>query len=349
MSSSHDPGLGQALLYDTYFTCFRKTLITSMVEILLYGAYAVAFGLYVYLESRHQKRGGGRVRFYQISLSVLFLLSTVALGLSISNLRPRALICFAKASSNSILIQDEPLALSQRLRIAVQSVYVAANAIADTLMLCRCYDILISSKWVIAGPSLLCATNTGMAITAIVFQYRKIVAVSAANTSLSNAGKILFEVFMGTNFFSNLLLTGLIAGRIWWMTRDGRKKLGLDEKRGDQSMTSIILGSGLLYPIALVPCTAFELHESQGRFFLEPLLVVIVGLAPTLMMVMVHGVEQSGFAEGQSLVMDSHSSSQHLDTPPNVSMLQAERAREGEINHLCESEIPGWHNQPPGR
>ncbi|KAF5344707.1 hypothetical protein D9757_013893 [Collybiopsis confluens] len=354
MSSSPDPGL----IYAAFFDCFRRTLITVMVEMFLYGAYGVICSFYFYLEIRR----GDRAPFYRILLSMLFVLGTVALGLSIANLKPRALICFANASSSSILIQNEPLVLSQHLTIAVQSVYVAANAIADTLMVYRCYGILESFKgvrWVTAGPIVLCITNTAMAITAIVFQYRKIMPVSGTDASLSLAGKILFEIFMGTNFFSNLLLTGLIgtafvifgikvdlddfmyisAGSIWWMTRDSQKNLGdNDKKSGDQSISAIILGSGLLYPIALVPCTVFELFEREGRFFLEPLLVSIVGLAPTLMVVtinlqqasftaqgdMTSGSGGSGF-EGQSPVSGSHSSLQRSYT-----LQQAGRAKETE-------------------
>ncbi|KAF5371079.1 hypothetical protein D9757_010805 [Collybiopsis confluens] len=339
MSSSPDPGL----IYAAFFDCFRRTLITVMVEMFLYGAYGVICSFYFYLEIRR----GDRAPFYRILLSMLFVLGTVALGLSIANLKPRALICFANASSSSILIQNEPLVLSQHLTIAVQSVYVAANAIADTLMVYRCYGILESFK------------GSAMAITAIVFQYRKIMPVSGTDASLSLAGKILFEIFMGTNFFSNLLLTGLIgtafvifgikvdlddfmyisAGSIWWMTRDSQKNLGdNDKKSGDQSISAIILGSGLLYPIALVPCTVFELFEREGRFFLEPLLVSIVGLAPTLMVVtinlqqasftaqgdMTSGSGGSGF-EGQSPVSGSHSSLQRSYT-----LQQAGRAKETE-------------------
>ncbi|KAF5371096.1 hypothetical protein D9757_010810 [Collybiopsis confluens] len=334
MSSLQDPGL----LYAAFFDCFRRTLITVMVEMLLCGAYGVIFILYVYLEIRRGSHG----LFYRIMLSMLAVLGTVALGLSIANLRPRALICFANASSSSTLIQNEPLVLSQHLTIAVSSVYVVANAIADTLMFYRCYTILASYKgvnwawWVLVGPTVLCITNTAMAITAIVFQYRKIMPVSGTDVSLSLAGKILFEIFMGTNFFSNLLLTGVL-GTIWWMTWDDQKNLGDNEKkRGDQSMTVLILGSGLLYPVALVPCTVFELFESEGRFFLEPLLVSIVGLAPTLMLVTIDlqalFTAQEDMASGsgrgfkeQYPVSGSHSSLQRSYTLQNVSTSQAER------------------------
>ncbi|KAF5344703.1 hypothetical protein D9757_013897 [Collybiopsis confluens] len=330
MASSPDPGL----IYARFFDCFRRTLITVMVEMLLYGAYGVIFILYVYLEIRRRDRAP----LYRILLSLLFVLGTVALGLSIANLRPRALICFANASSSSTLIQNEPLVLSQHLRIAVQSVYVAANAIADTLLFNRCYNILESFKganwtwWVIAGPALLCITNTGMAITAIVFQYSKVMPVSGAEAPLSLAGKILFEIFMGTNFFSNLLLTELMAGSIWWMTREIQKNLGPDDnKSGDQSMTAIILRSCLLYPIALVPCTVFELFESEGRFFLEPLLVSIVGLAPTLMVVTIN-LQQASFTAKEDMASGSRGSGSEEQLPvsgshssfQNVASSQAE-------------------------
>ncbi|KAF5344708.1 hypothetical protein D9757_013898 [Collybiopsis confluens] len=358
MSSLQDPGL----LYAAFFDCFRRTLITVMNVVMRtaaehpLGAYGVIFILYVYLEIRRGSHG----LFYRIMLSMLAVLGTVALGLSIANLRPRALICFANASSSSTLIQNEPLVLSQHLTIAVSSVYVVANAIADTLMFYRCYTILASYKgvnwawWVLVGPTVLCITNTAMAITAIVFQYRKIMPVSGTDVSLSLAGKILFEIFMGTNFFSNLLLTGVLgtfffipeievhlgdcmdisAGSIWWMTWDDQKNLGDNEKkRGDQSMTVLILGSGLLYPVALVPCTVFELFESEGRFFLEPLLVSIVlrlDACNDRLQALFTAQEDMASGSGRGFkeqypVSGSHSSLQRSYTLQNVPTSQAER------------------------
>ncbi|KAF5389072.1 hypothetical protein D9757_004976 [Collybiopsis confluens] len=268
--------------YDSY-GCFQPTLIVLMIELVSYGAYAVIFGLYVYLEVRQR----GRQRFYQTSLSILFVLSTVALGLSISKIKPKGLACSANfySGENFIELEDHWLQLSQQLQIAVEGVYAAANVIADTLILYRCYVVWASRKWVIAGPTLLCAINTGMAITSIILQQKEITSNSWTSYEFGFVGSLFFEGFMAINFVSNLILTGLIAGRISWINRANRKNLGYNknDKRGSSAI-AIILESGLLYPLALIPCAIFQLFF-KGMGLLEPQLTVIVGLAPTLMIV----------------------------------------------------------------
>ncbi|KAF5389167.1 hypothetical protein D9757_004979 [Collybiopsis confluens] len=220
MSSSQDPQSSQVLPYDGYY-CFQSTLTPLMFEILFYGIYTVIFGLYIYLEARQR----GRNRFYQICLLILYILGSTTLALSISNLRPTGLVCFSgwPKSSSPNLFREETF-LSERLTLAAQGIYAAANTIAETLILYRCYIIWGSRKRIVAGPIILCVINTGGMIAAVVFQQTSLskqritqsgkTFVATTDDPLSAAGLSLYLAFMVTNFFSNLLLTGLIGARM---------------------------------------------------------------------------------------------------------------------------------------
>ncbi|KAF5389142.1 hypothetical protein D9757_004980 [Collybiopsis confluens] len=281
MSSSQD------VLPHVVYTCLQPTLIILIVETVTYGIYAVIFCLYIYLEIQQR----GRQRYYQISLSILFLLSSINLDLSILNLKPWSLLCTAAGTLDQNLIDDE-FTLTQKLRIAAQSLYVVANAVADILLLCRCYIVWGSRKWFIAGPIIICVINTGVAIASVVVQQRVLPlhigsTMSTTDKHLDTAGLGLFEAFLGLNVVSNLILTGLIAGRLCWLSHAATlESLGFhesDPKRRGSSAFAMIVESGLLYPLALIPCTVVEFKNEH--LLLGPLLTVIVGIAPTLIVV----------------------------------------------------------------
>ncbi|KAJ3807153.1 hypothetical protein F5876DRAFT_6918, partial [Lentinula aff. lateritia] len=99
-----------------------------------------------------------------------------------------------------------------------------------------------------------------------------------------NAGDDLNYVFLGINVFNNLLLTGLIAGRIWWLNRFHSLLLGTEgrDKRLN-AIASMFVESGTLYPIALIVCLIIQVKGSPAT--MDPILLQIVGIVPTLIMV----------------------------------------------------------------
>ncbi|GAW09114.1 phophatase 2c family protein [Lentinula edodes] len=267
------------------FGVTEPTFIMEMFVLLFYGIYTMLFGLYVYLQI-HQR---GQQRYYQISLLLLYLLATMAVVVSILIEKQMTLFTLDLTFTDDL---SDPLVASHfisyaNLTVAAEGIYVAANIIADALLLYRCYVVWGSKKYVIAGPIVISLVNTVIAIVSAALiknnAGRLLNTAGVENTSLQ-AADIISYAFLSVNLFTNLMLTGLIAGRIWWIARDTRRSLGIDNS-SDKSIGGIaamVLESGLLYPVALVVGLALTV---PGTVDVQAILTLIVGIAPTLIMV----------------------------------------------------------------
>ncbi|KIK66713.1 hypothetical protein GYMLUDRAFT_238949 [Collybiopsis luxurians FD-317 M1] len=257
------------------------------------GAFVIIFGLYIYLQVQRQ----GRQYYYQVSILLLFLLSTAAVAISIVTFVKLALITLFAATPNPSTAPDALPSIEiehERLSVALRSIYAVANVIADTLLLYRCYIMLTGRKWVIIGSVMISAINTGMAIASVVVvenTFKTAFSLSINQVSVQT-GPSFFYAFLGVNLLTNLMLTGFLAGRIWWFSRSTRKYFGYDSSNNRRmtNIASMVLESGLLYPLALVLCiiALASVPFTDGISpSVEPLLTVIVGIAPTMIMVRV--------------------------------------------------------------
>ncbi|KAF9074059.1 hypothetical protein BDP27DRAFT_246697 [Rhodocollybia butyracea] len=266
----------------------RPDFIMLIWVVMLYGGYTVLLSLYAYLQVQQR----GRKRYYQISVLILYMLATTALVLAILAYNQENLLLFAvvfaeiNGNVGDALLFDPAVyhhfSVYNALFTAEAAVYVTANIIADALLLYRCYIVWGARKYVIIGPFLISIANAALALAAAALAQQNDETI-IANTSLKAASAISTS-FLAVNLFTNCLLTGLIAGRIWWISKATRQSLGADDD--DNSLTSIvaiILESGSLYPVALA--IGMGLNAANSVFSVEPILTVIVGMAPTLIMV----------------------------------------------------------------
>ncbi|THV00206.1 hypothetical protein K435DRAFT_611598, partial [Dendrothele bispora CBS 962.96] len=76
------------------------------------------------------------------------------------------------------------------------------------------------------------------------------------------------------------------AGRIWWIGRQVSKHLGSEQSRVTRYNMAICFESGVIYPLALLPAFVINLSDTSLVFVdLTPVLIQIVGIAPTLIVV----------------------------------------------------------------
>ncbi|KAF9074058.1 hypothetical protein BDP27DRAFT_1416738 [Rhodocollybia butyracea] len=257
--------------------------------ILFYGGYTILFSLYVYLQIQQR----GQKRYYQISVLLLYMLATTAIVLAILSYTQETILFF------SVLFGGDPLSdpahshfvSYENIGIAEAAVYVTANIVADVLLLYRCYIVWGARKYVVIGPFIISFVNTALALAAAALQQKNISTLlngltggDGQNASLK-AAQAISTSFLAVNLFTNILLTGLIAGRIWWISKATHQSLGEDgmKDRSLNGIVSMILESGVLYPIILAICLG--LNASDAVSGVEPILTVIVGVAPTLIMV----------------------------------------------------------------
>ncbi|KAJ4477484.1 hypothetical protein J3R30DRAFT_3703910 [Lentinula aciculospora] len=273
-------------------TLVRPSYSIILFEFIFYGAYTVLFTVYVYLQVQQR----GRRRLCQISLAVLYLLATASMILDalavqevLVYLIGTLLQLGASQETSSISGQaSSHFDLEISLRVAGMALYVTANFVADALLLYRCYIIWGSKKLVVVGLALVSFVNTGFACVATYFDKYDagdMVQSEGQDSARNDPEKNIELAFLVNNLVTHLLLTGLIAGRLWSNFLFPNKTLEVSYRSQGrfEAIVSMLLESCLLYPIALV--ISIILKTQQSAIDIMPILIQIVGIAPTLIMV----------------------------------------------------------------
>ncbi|KAL0949849.1 hypothetical protein HGRIS_009882 [Hohenbuehelia grisea] len=195
-------------------TTYREaSLIALWIETLLFGIYAVLFGICVYI-FRCRKHSQSMV--LMIAAVLIFALSTahlvtVFISTYLSVLRPQ----YGMA--------PEGVALASGM------IYITNNIVADGLIVYRCYMVWGSRKRVIILPSIL------LLATAV----------------LGYTFRITIQLIV-LSLATSITATGLTAGRIWWIACQTKKHLGHQFAKRYSTACSIVIESGLIYSLSLV-------------------------------------------------------------------------------------------------
>uniref|UniRef100_A0A0W0FVA9 Uncharacterized protein n=1 Tax=Moniliophthora roreri TaxID=221103 RepID=A0A0W0FVA9_MONRR len=159
--------------------------------------------------------------------------------------------------------------------------YVFANCIADGILLYRCFAVWESAKGVIIVLLLVLLATNAMGLIGHIVIY---VALGIDQDELYSGINDALTGYNVANAVNTLILTLIIAGRIWWMTRDARKFLGQEIGRTYRRIIIILIESGFIYSASLIVTEALIQSGSNLGFglSLNPVIHVMVGIAPTL-------------------------------------------------------------------
>ncbi|KAF8901215.1 hypothetical protein CPB84DRAFT_1846968 [Gymnopilus junonius] len=164
--------------------------------------------------------------------------------------------------------------------------YVTNNVLADSLLLYRCFVVWDHKKRVVVGPVifLLAATACGY-----VFE--------GSSTKMFNNSYI----YLVMTFALNAILTGLTAGRIWWLARKARVILGAGLLERYNATITILIESGCLYSLYIILDIAVR-NTPVVNTIIDAGLIQAVGIMPTLIIAQVglgravHDIESSNEA-----------------------------------------------------
>ncbi|KAJ6478200.1 hypothetical protein C8R45DRAFT_1006760 [Mycena sanguinolenta] len=148
------------------------------------------------------------------------------------------------------------------------AIYGLNNSIADGLVIYRCF-VIWERKWrVIIVPIIMLIISTIYGLDFTLSPYP----------------------FFGLTLATNVLVTALTAGRIWWICRQSRAYLNTSEQRRYTSSVTILVESGVLYSVALltylIVISIPNLINTLGEPILQ-MLTQVMGIAPTLIIVRV--------------------------------------------------------------
>ncbi|THU83520.1 hypothetical protein K435DRAFT_425595 [Dendrothele bispora CBS 962.96] len=261
---------------------------------LLYGAYLVLFVTCTYIIT-HRK---GCVKKMQL-IAIVALFVSATLGFIFS-----CIYTFLHIKED--VIGDILLTFPRRYplwatsRITVFGLYVSANITADVVLIHRCYKIWGAKKKIIVFPIFILIINNGLALVEFIAMVVEVVKIAnnieiketLAMGRLLDLGDSILKSFLAINFFTNLLIPLMIAGRIWWIGHQVSKFLPKNKFHPTRYAMAVCLESGIMYPLALIPALVlafkqtFKLDTSfMDALSLIPILIQVVGIAPTFIIV----------------------------------------------------------------
>ncbi|KAJ7816062.1 hypothetical protein B0H14DRAFT_1397607 [Mycena olivaceomarginata] len=251
-----------------------------VVDSLVYGIYSVLFyqSVQVLLSRRTPN--------YKLHLgwmTTLFLLSTIHIALAyawafITDTADTAIYeLFSLKNPLPVLYLPGDPPSVHRIGILLKIRYTLANALADFIIIYRCY-VIWGRRW------------RPVAFLAIAYVLTCIGGLLGLLPLSGNAERAGMAVCIGTVFFTNVLGAGLAAGRIWWISRRAATFLGSRSRKKYLDLTAILLESGLMYPAALALLIIVYLIPTTPVVSVLIVLAAcyhIVGIAPTLIIVRV--------------------------------------------------------------
>ncbi|PPR05784.1 hypothetical protein CVT26_010158 [Gymnopilus dilepis] len=234
----------------SYYT-LDKYSAAVLFEVFLYGIYSTLFAICIRVLLRNKRT---TQKILLACALMMFALATVDVVLEIS-----FLYWFIVKKET---IPDDNVHFKYLI-------YITSNLIADSLVIYRCYALWSHSKRVILLPLflLLCGTATGYGFIALSredYRYRS-----------------MLIAFLFTTVALNMLVTVLMAGRIYYIARKARSILGPGLSSKYTTMIAIIVESGVIYSVY------FILDVVAQNLILDAGLAQIVGIVPTLIIVQI--------------------------------------------------------------
>ncbi|KAF7343969.1 Rtt106 domain-containing protein [Mycena venus] len=251
-----------------------------VIDTFVYGIYCALFvqSVQVLLSRRR-----AHYRLHLGGLTALFLLSTIHIVAAyawafITDNATTAIyeLISLRNPPPDLYGPDDPVVVHHLARL-LRARYAIANALADAILIWRCYIIWGNSWRAVAFPCIAYMVNIGGVIVA---------ALPLQGPSRRTA----VAVCIGTTFFTNVVASSLAAGRIWWISRRVSYVLSRNSRRTYTNLTAILVESGCIYPISIIIVLVLFIVPSTSTISvlisLAPI-YHIVGISPTLIIVRV--------------------------------------------------------------
>ncbi|KAJ7246582.1 hypothetical protein B0H12DRAFT_758562 [Mycena haematopus] len=267
------------------------------IEILYQAAFALVF--YVgflamfTLAIRHlwlRKVSGGRSMVVLTSVMLVFATAQLVLSLVLSVFMLQLLRLNVEGNSR----MNTALVAANRITFAQDLFLNTNNAFTDGLFIYRCYVVWGKRKLVVVVPILMLAATT-------ILGYISAVQIDSLYRPTFNS-KIVFIMAVVTN----VTLTTLTAGRIWWVGKEVRRTLREAYDRDYSIAAAMCLESGIIYSFFVIAFMVTGSIPSTGISIINNLITgalpQAVNIVPLIIIVrvgLIRGVETS-FLESDS-------------------------------------------------
>ncbi|KAF9070238.1 hypothetical protein BDP27DRAFT_1447113 [Rhodocollybia butyracea] len=162
-----------------------------------------------------------------------------------------------------IITQDESITIMVGFEYTC---LVLANSIADSVVIHRIYLVWGSRLWIILLPAVVSLVINVVGLASAIMRTRGFYnTATLVGYNLELKGISYGIGFFYANAVLNVVLTMMIAGRIWWVAMQTSALFGfsgtINSKLKDA--IAVLLECGVVYPIALIAHAAIEANQDK--------------------------------------------------------------------------------------
>jgi len=264
------------------FPIDESYLVASWVAASLWGAFSVLFlHTMISIVARKEARPKSTVIIFLIC--VMYLLATVHVSITLAR-NIEAFIKHITDEGGAVLYLAD---IGQPLNRSKDMIYVTLIVLADFVLLWRCFMVWNKNFYVIFIPTVM-IIGTAVSGYGAVGRYFTPDAFTAASVRWA-------EGMLAVSMATNILLSLLSAGRIWYLAREtGSKGVFWNSKSRYNRVILLILETGVVMTISkTMEFILFMLAPDDGLNGLNALYIVmdampqIMSICPTLMIIAV--------------------------------------------------------------
>ncbi|KAI1798369.1 hypothetical protein LXA43DRAFT_1056538 [Ganoderma leucocontextum] len=267
-----------------------SVLISIWMETLFYGMYVVLFFSSIFFLSRTRN---AIVQSWVIRLAtvLMFCIATAHMGVNVRRLVQGFILPATKAETLDYLYDiHEPLNIVKQY-LWVFNVRISQNVLADGIIVWRLYTLWNIQVCILPITLLISTTAFGLATATSLLPQ-----IGAGNSIFVSHFSRFATTQYAISLTNNVLVTSLIAGRIWYVTRDvraGGYATGSDYHRA----ILVVIESGALYALTQIVQLAWYVAKFPGLYFVADSFVQIMAIVPTSVVLLV--------ALGRTLIEES--------------------------------------------
>ncbi|KAJ7149675.1 hypothetical protein C8R46DRAFT_1125747 [Mycena filopes] len=245
----------------------QATFLGFGLEGVAYGVNVVLFGIATHVLVRKSRRNRRSNLPFLVFTFLMFALCTVHYALNFNNVY------------DGTMVHVRPhIAEETHLLVGADTIWLLTDFFSQLLLIYRCYLVWGRSLWVVVLPLLIALASAacGFAVTGLVN------AINPTAPQVPPALVPIGDADFALSIILNFMVSSLIVGRIWWMSRGG---VVPHSSNAIQQATGLIIESGLLFlAVQFVFVILFAIaHPAQA--VVEPIATQVYVISPMLIVV----------------------------------------------------------------
>ncbi|KIY63296.1 hypothetical protein CYLTODRAFT_403470 [Cylindrobasidium torrendii FP15055 ss-10] len=276
-----------------YIPLDKAYLTAIWLETLFYGINFLLFWSYMWI-SRYRHRNN-KVNKVILPIGILmFCFSTIHVSLG-----------FERLLQGFIYLRDQPGGpaaffsnVSIPANVAKVTIHTVNSVLGDSIVVWRCYHVWGQSWAICVVPvMLIIASAVGGFGQAVVFA-----TATTTHTAFAHRLAIWNGMLFGLSLATNVVVTSLIAARIWYLGRE----LPFDPSFRYRRVLAMIVESGAIYSSAIIiEITLYFLNSNAFYIIYDPI-AQLTAIVPTTIIVMaVLGLTSSDLNEKQRMTIET--------------------------------------------